>query len=154
MDGCNLYLIMSSILVVLAHDEPDERLLEAAKTYATGTDTETFICRFIDRKDYQDEVQRENNPGEQVDSIEMKEREANEKATEIGELYFDGEIPYTAHGLVGTIPDDILRFAEEQNCEQIFVTGKKRSPSGKALFGDVAQSLILNFDGPVTVTTE
>lgn len=144
---------MSSILVVLVHDEPDKRLLDAAKTYVTGTDTETLLCRFINRKDYQGEVQRENNPGEQVDSIEMREKEAKEEATEVGKLYFDGEISYTAHGLVGTVPDDILRFADEQNCEQIFVTGKKRSPSGKALFGDVAQSLILDFDGPVTVTT-
>ena len=145
---------MSSILVVLVHDEPDERLLNAAKNYVTGTDTETILCRFVNRKEYQDEVQRENDPGEQVESVEMKEEEAKEVATRVGESYFDGGISYTAHGLVGSVPDDILRFAEERNCEQIFVTGKKRSPSGKVLFGDVAQSIILNFDGPVTVTTE
>lgn len=145
---------MGSILIVLTHDEPDERLLDAAKKYVTGTDTEIHVCRFVDRKEYQDEVQRGSDPGEQVDSIEMKEKEAEEEATEVGESYFGEEIPYTAHGLVGTIPDDVLQFADERNCEQIFVTGKKRSPSGKVLFGDVAQSLVLNFDGPVTVTTE
>lgn len=154
MGGCNLHLVMSSILVVLVHDEPDERLLNAAKKYATGTDTETVLCRFINRKEYQDEVQRENIPGEQVESIEIKQSEAEEAAMNVGESYFGGKVPYTAHGIVGTVPDDILRFAEEHNSEQIFITGKKRSPSGKVLFGDVAQSVILNFNGPVTVTTE
>jgi len=32
----------------------------------------------------------------------------------------------------------------------VFLTGKKRSPTGKAVFGDRSQAIILNFDGPVT----
>lgn len=49
--------------------------------------------------------------------------------------------------------DAALRVAEERDCDHIFVAGRRRSPTGKALFGDDAQSIILNFDGPVTVLT-
>ena len=31
--------------------------------------------------------------------------------------------------------------------------GQQRSPSGKALFGDTAQQVVLNFPGPVTIVT-
>lgn len=150
----NLHLTMSSILIVLTHDEPDEKLFHTANQYVTGTDTEIIICRFIDRNDYQEEVQQKNNPGEQIDSIDMKEEEAKEEAIEVAESFFSDETSYAVYGLVGAIPDDILQFADEQDCEHIFVTGRKRSPTGKAVFGDVAQSLILNFEGPVTVTTK
>jgi nucleotide-binding universal stress UspA family protein len=144
---------MSSILIVLTNNEPDTKLLSAAERYVTGTDTNTILCRFIDRKDYQNDVKRQST-GKQVDSIDMKENEAKEEATDIGKQYFDTNIQFTSVGLVGTIPDDIVRLADENDCEHIFVTGKTRSPSGKALFGDVAQSLILDFDGAITVTTK
>jgi len=35
----------------------------------------------------------------------------------------------------------------------VFVRGRRRSPTGKAVFGDTAQAVILNFDGFVTVAT-
>lgn len=144
---------MSSILIVLTNNEPDTKLLAAAERYVTGTDTETILCRFIDRKEYQDDVKRQGT-GKQVDSIDMKEDEAKKEATDIGKQYFGTDTPFTAVGLVGVMPDSIVRLADENSCEHIFVTGKTRSPSGKALFGDVAQSLILNFDGAITVTTK
>ncbi|ELY63181.1 UspA domain-containing protein [Natrinema versiforme JCM 10478] len=78
---------------------------------------------------------------------------AETEAKDIASDAFGGDISYRAMGLVGTIPDDIIRVAEEENCEHIFISGKERSPAGKAVFGDVAQSVILQFDGPVTVTT-
>lgn len=48
----------------------------------------------------------------------------------------------------------VLRTAEEYGCDHLFVVGEKRSPTGKALFGDFVQSLLLNFDGRVTVELE
>lgn len=45
----------------------------------------------------------------------------------------------------------VLRTAREYGCDRLFVVGEKRTPTGKALFGDFAQSLLLNFEGHVTV---
>jgi nucleotide-binding universal stress UspA family protein len=50
--------------------------------------------------------------------------------------------------------ESILRVADEYGCDHIFVTGRKRSPTGKAIFGDFIQSLLLKFDGRVTVDLE
>jgi hypothetical protein len=36
----------------------------------------------------------------------------------------------------------------------VFLAGRKRSPTGKALFGDQTQAVILDFDGAVTVITK
>ncbi|WP_435345919.1 universal stress protein [Haloarchaeobius sp. HRN-SO-5] len=47
----------------------------------------------------------------------------------------------------------LLDVAEERDCDHVFLFGEHRSPTGKALFGDVAQRVALNFDGYVTLAT-
>lgn len=46
---------------------------------------------------------------------------------------------------------EIVTYAEEFNVDQICVGGRKRSPTGKALFGSVTQDVILSTDRPVLV---
>lgn len=52
----------------------------------------------------------------------------------------------------GDPAQEILDVAEEADADLIVVGGRKRSPAGKALFGSVTQSVILNADRPVMVT--
>lgn len=66
----------------------------------------------------------------------------------------DVDVEYeTACSIVPTAnhAESVLRTASEEGCDHLFVVGEKRSPAGKALFGDFVQSLLLNFDGRVTV---
>ncbi len=46
----------------------------------------------------------------------------------------------------------IIETAEEIDADRIVMTGRKRSPSGKVLFGSLIQSVMLNSDIPVTVS--
>lgn len=48
--------------------------------------------------------------------------------------------------------DGILKLAERADIDHIVLGGRKRSPAGKALFGSVTQSVILDTELPVTVT--
>lgn len=47
---------------------------------------------------------------------------------------------------------EILGIAEEVGAELISVAGRKRSPSGKAIFGSVSQSILLETDLPVMIS--
>jgi nucleotide-binding universal stress UspA family protein len=49
--------------------------------------------------------------------------------------------------------EKIIDVARNHGCDHIYVLNRSRSPAGKALFGDTTQSVILNFDGFVTVRT-
>lgn len=50
--------------------------------------------------------------------------------------------------------DAILEVATGNDCDYIFLMGRRRSPTGKALFGDTAQAVILNFDEYVVTMSE
>ena len=51
----------------------------------------------------------------------------------------------------GDPAESILELADEEDADLVVVGGRKRSPAGKALFGSVTQSVILNADRPVMV---
>lgn len=144
---------MGRVLVTLTNEEVDDELLQTAKQHVTGTDDEILLCKFVDENEYQNDVQRSAQSGNDVESIDDLTEDAQADAEAIARDAFGDDVPYTALGIIGTIPDDVIEVAERRDCDHVFVSGKQRSPTGKVLFGDVAQSIVLQFDGPVTVTT-
>lgn len=145
---------MESILIVLDSDSVNDQLLQTAKRHVTGTDISVVVCRIVDQSEYQDSVKQKVKSHEKFDSIEATETRAAEEAEEIAAEFFDDSIPYESVGIVGSIPEDALNIAAEMESIHIFIAGAKRSPAGKVLFGDNAQKLILDFDGPVSIITE
>jgi nucleotide-binding universal stress UspA family protein len=55
----------------------------------------------------------------------------------------------SAAGRVGDPPEEIVDEAAQEDARYVVVGGRKRSPVGKALFGSVSQSIILESDRPV-----
>lgn len=55
-------------------------------------------------------------------------------------------------GTGGDPSAEILDIAEEIDADLISVAGRKRSPSGKAIFGSVSQSILLQTDRPVIIS--
>lgn len=61
---------------------------------------------------------------------------------------------HEAVGLVGNPTDEIVGYAEAVDARFIVVGPRRRSPTGKAVFGSVVQSIILHADRPVVSAVE
>jgi nucleotide-binding universal stress UspA family protein len=146
---------MNRLLVVVDDSEAHRRILEKVGTIAAGVGCEVIVLDIVDENEFTGSVQRQASRGRQGESFDEVTTRAATNAQELAdEVLADKDIEYEVLGVVGKVPDDILTVAEKQGCDHIFVTGRKRSPAGKAVFGDTAQSVILNFDGPVTILTD
>jgi nucleotide-binding universal stress UspA family protein len=72
-------------------------------------------------------------------------REASDVLDEAG-------IGYDVTESSGDPAEAIIDAADEVDADLIVIGGRKRSPAGKALFGSVTQTVILNAGRPVMVT--
>ncbi|WP_394743123.1 universal stress protein [Natronococcus roseus] len=59
-------------------------------------------------------------------------------------------IDYEIRGGVGDTGETFVSLADATDADLLYVQGEDRSPTGKALFGDTAQSVLLNAPCPVT----
>lgn len=56
---------------------------------------------------------------------------------------------FEARGRVGDVSTEILSTAETIEPRFLVISGRRRSPTGKAIFGNTAQQILLNAECPV-----
>ncbi|WP_312909087.1 universal stress protein [Natronosalvus caseinilyticus] len=154
---------MNTGLVVVDDTDRHRSLLETAGELAAGADAELVLLPMTTT----DEVDAEREAIGQVsdahvaaygtDTIENRLlHNTGQLAREALETV-EGEVDFTVVPKIvdaNTEATAILDAAEEHGCDHIFLVGRKRSRTGKALFGSLAQTIMLTFDGQVTVELE
>jgi nucleotide-binding universal stress UspA family protein len=149
---------MKKVLVVISAADGAERITREAGELAAGVGASLVLLHVTSEEEYEDD----RRAMEGIDSIggtnydvSQASEGARQFAQDVGdELLRNIDVEYEAVGGVGNEYDQIMQAARDYDCDHIFIAGRKRSPSGKALFGDTAQKVILNYDDPVTVLTK
>jgi len=147
---------MEHALAVVGPDEVTKDLVREAGELAAGVGAELTLLCVTSEEEYTEEREAlESIPEADVSySVEQALEGARSFAKDVGiEVLSDIDIGYETAGAVGERTEVIIDGAEQHGCDHVFLTGQRRSPTGKAIFGDVTQRVILNFEGPVTVVT-
>ncbi|WP_277553871.1 universal stress protein [Halobaculum limi] len=63
-------------------------------------------------------------------------------------------VEYDVEGVVGDPGEAVAKLADRVGADRVFVGGRERSPTGKAVFGSTAQQIILSAPCPVTFIRE
>lgn len=150
-----------SIMVILAAvDEKrnPEQVIETAHELAVAFDDELQVLHVIPEKNAEEHFNSLRKVEEFKDasfSIEI------ERAKKIAETLIDSALEdpdrskISPIGRTGDPADEIISMAESVGPRYVVIGSRKRTPTGKALFGSVSQSVILTSDYPtVTVRTD
>lgn len=147
---------MERALVVVDSNEKAEELVTEAAELAAGVDALLALLHVTSESDYeQNRKAMEGVVGSEDASydVERATQGARQFARDFGREVLGKDVDFDALGAVGSTAEEVLRIARDEGCDHVFIAGRRRSPSGKAIFGDTAQRVILNYGGPVTVMT-
>lgn len=135
-------------VIAAVEDEPHARkIVEKGAEIAGAFDEELHIVHVSDQYQSTERIRRSSkaNPGKEVDTEDPKRA-----ARGVAERVATGVAKsFTPVGLVGYPGQEILAYADKEDARYIVIGGRKRSPVGKALFGSVAQEVVLESDRPV-----
>jgi nucleotide-binding universal stress UspA family protein len=147
---------MDHALAVVGPTETAKTLTREAGELAAGVGATLTLLSVADedRYDEQREQLAQVTRGDSTYSVGQAVEGARAYAGDIGREVLDGvDVEYEAVGTVGDRAETVLSEARKRGCDHVFLTGRKRSPTGKALFGDDTQRIILDAEIPVTVVT-
>lgn len=139
------------IIAAVDGSERTDRIVEHGRKLAHAFDTELRVIHVLDPSELR-ELERVTfeKTGEAVEMERVKEEAANISRENSQDIAPGAE----AVGLVGDPAQTITDYVEEQDAEYVVIGGRKRSPVGKALFGSVTQSVLLNVEKPVVTVMQ
>ncbi len=143
---------MNEFQTVLLAVGPKDRknvtqFFETVKPIAGPTEAVVILLHVFSRQEYEGLIDRLDEAGDlDPDALAKRHDDVQRPATKFADAGIETEV----HGVIGDPETEIVHTAEEINADLLFIGGAKRSPTGKAIFGDNAQQILLNSPCPVT----
>ena len=148
---------MQRALAVVEPTETAKVLLREAGELSAGVDAELILVYGTTEEEY-NERREDMAQIPDIDttySLDQAIDGVRRFAKDMGrDVLSDLDLEWEAVGRIGEKAEETLTLAEERDCDHIFIAGRKRSPTGKAVFGDDTQRVILDSKVPVTVLTD
>ncbi|WP_049921247.1 universal stress protein [Halopiger djelfimassiliensis] len=155
--------MVTSILLAVDPDDTARAEELAAHTIdvARPTDATVVLAHVIGTGKYEDEVQSYHEAIDRI-GFDVQNRslppeslaKETEPVGEIAERIEDAGIDVEVKAAVGDRATEIVQLADVTDVDLVVVGGRKRSPTGKAVFGSSAQKILLNAPCPVTYVRE
>lgn len=138
------------VIVAAISDSDQSRDIAArADELARAFDDDLHLVHVIEETEYTRIVEKQSNTRE-TDTGSVEGNAAAQAADGLDEVI---SADYEVVGRVGNPGKKVVEYAEEVDARYLVVGGRARSPVGKAIFGSVAQSILLSTKRPVVAIT-
>lgn len=147
-------MAIETILVAVGRGDDEaariETMDDAIVDLAIPTGAEVILLHVFGEDHYDHLVEQLDfdSPGDATpDSVARR----HNATRELGKQLESDRVEFSVRGEVHDDPGSgVVAAAEQVGADLIIVGGRKRSPTGKAVFGSTAQQVMLNADCPVT----
>lgn len=146
---------IETILLAVGPGDADRtgKLADAVIDVAGPTGATVVLAHVFTDDEFEDVVEQlDYDPAGKPNSDEVAARHATIRS--LSDALDAEDIGYSVRGSIGNHGETIVELAEDVNADSIFVGGRKRSPTGKAVFGSTAQEVMLSAPCPVTFVRE
>lgn len=138
------------VIVAAISDSDQSRDIAArADELARAFDDDLHLVHVIEETEYTRIVEKQSNTRE-TGTGSVEGNAAVQAADGLDEVI---SADYEVVGRVGNPGKKVVEYAEEVDARYLVVGGRARSPVGKAIFGSVAQSILLSTKRPVVAIT-
>ncbi|WP_226004130.1 universal stress protein [Natrinema salinisoli] len=145
-------MTLKTVLLAVGPGDADrsEQLAEAVLEVAKPADA-TVVLAHVFTDDEYDEVLDRLEFDRTVDEIDP-DAVAGRHSTiqDLQAILDEHDVDYEVRGAVGEHGSSIVDLATSTGADRVVVGGRRRSPTGKAVFGSTAQEVLLSAPCPVT----
>jgi len=142
-------MTLDTILLAVGPSDNDraDALAEAVVEVAKPTGADVVIAHVFTESEFAKTAKRlEFDTNADPDTVAKR----HQTVRTMTELFDDAGVTYSIRGAVGEHAAEIVDLATKVGSDRVVVGGRKRSPTGKAVFGSVAQAVMLDAPCPVT----
>ena len=147
--------IETVVLAVGTEEEAHaERLAEEIIAVAGPADAEVVLTHVFGHEEF-DETRAKlgfDPDSENATADAVAERHRTTRA--LSKALSAAGVRHSVRGAVGDLADEVVQTAEGVKADRVVVGGRRRSPTGKAVFGSAAQEVMLSAPCPVTFVRE
>ena len=142
-------MALETLLLAVGPSDDDrvDELVSTTTDIAGPADATVTIAHVFTEDEYDTILDRLDIPGV-PDPDDVARRSTIVR--ELDKRLADADVSTDVRGSVGSHGEQIVELATDEDADLIVVGGRKRSPTGKAVFGSTAQEVILNAPSPVT----
>lgn len=134
------------LLAIDADQDRAERAVETVLDLPGQDELSVVVLNVFEEFETADE-------GGQVSSAELYEEESVPDSVDYARERLEAaDVETTVRHEHGEPAETIIRVADDVDANTIVTSGRRRSPTGKVLFGSTTQSVLLSSDRPVLVS--
>lgn len=124
-----------------------EEITEHAVEIASALDATVTLLRVYTQSEF-DELLK-GLEYESADPTHIAKR--NGVVRDAASLVREADLELSVIGKVGTPAEEVATYVSDHDIDHVFIGGRKRRPTGKALLGSTSQDILLALDVPCTV---
>lgn len=144
-------MAIETILLAIGQEDEDraKRLAETVIDVAEPTGATVVLSHVFTDREFDQVVDRlDFDPSDSPDASDVASRHVTTRT--IAQSLDAADVDYEIRGSIGERGETIVELAKAIEADRVVVGGRRRSPTGKAVFGSTAQEVMLSSPCPVT----